>query len=201
MKKPSIAAYGLALLVVAVLAVVLPRFRESAAEDSPDGSGVRGPETSSRATGSRMAKPPRSGEGAVAGEAGPDFETDEEGIVDTEAYDSDQDGWPEISTYVSIYRRLKTTAGKYDMLQNARILEPPDDPVVNELIITEAARAEDPEIRQAAREALLEYGGEKARAALADYIATQTGILDVEELKRTLDKTGLMGIPRAGEGN
>jgi hypothetical protein len=176
--------------------VVLPRFRGSGAEGSPDGSEVRGPDA--KATGSRMAGLPQ---GAVAEEAELAFETDEQGVVDTTAYDADHDGWPEISTYVRIYRRLKTSAGKYDMLQNVRILEPSDDSVINELIITEAARSDDPEIRRAAREALLEYGGKKAHLALADYITTQTGVLDVEELKRTLDKIGLRGVGRIREGN
>ena len=131
----------------------------------------------------------------VAGEPLPGLETDELGIVDTAAYDADKDGLPEIPTYISIYGRLKTSAGKIDMLRNARILEPGDDQVVNDLIISEAARSEDPEVREAARDALIEYGDENAHDALADYLVTQKGILDLEELRRMLDRLALPSLP------
>ncbi|MCW1921810.1 hypothetical protein OKA05_04550 [Luteolibacter arcticus] len=116
------------------------------------------------------------------------FETDEAGIVDTAAYDTDGDGYPEIQTFVRIYGQLKTVAGKCDMLENARILEPPDDPRINALLIEEAAHSDSPEIREAARDGLLEYGGPVAHKGLQDYLLTQTNILDPSKLNETLDK-------------
>jgi hypothetical protein len=194
MKKPPLMAYAASLLFVATLAAILatrPGLESAgtpAADTGPEGSRKSAPRPGGIA-----------GRAETPADAGvePRFQTDDRGIVDTADYDADGDGYPEIATYLRIYGRLKISAGKIDMLQNARVLEPADDPAVNRLIITEAARSEDPEIRVAAREALVEYGGENARTALADYLATQTGILDLEELKAALDRTGL---PRLKEG-
>jgi hypothetical protein len=196
MKKPPLRACAVVLLAAAALAVIQAN---RPGLEPAGGPGAEAVPAGPRESGSRPGGIPRPTESPATAGAAPAFRTDEQGIVDTADYDADQDGLPEIATFVRIYRMLKTSAGKHDMLQNVRILEPPDDPVINELIITEAARSEDPEIRSAARDALFEYGGKRAGAALADYIATQTGIHDLEELKRTLDKTGLPPLNSASE--
>lgn len=178
------------MLLAAAISLVSSWNSGSKAADAPTrviDSGIRSGQSGIAATNDD----PAAAVSQVAGEALPGLEADELGIVDTAAYDADHDGTPEISTYISIYGRVQTSAGKIDMLRNARILEPGDDRVINELIISEAARSEDPDIREAARKALIEYGDRNAHDALADYLVTQKGILDLEELKRTLDKLAL----------
>jgi hypothetical protein len=191
MKKRPLVILGTTLLLIAGIAVLLPRLAGPDQAKSPGEAGASRTLTGPRAASPRDAVRFPAGESPSPGsdEAGP--EVDEHGIVDPEAYDADRDGTPELGTYVRLYSRLKTSAGKCDMLQNVRILDPLDDPVVNDLLIREAAGSEDPEIRQAARDALFEYGAMNSHAALADFIATQRGIFDLEELKRTLDKLKL----------
>jgi hypothetical protein len=199
MKKPPHLAYAVTFLVVATLVAILAS-RPGSESAGPPAAANTVPQEARKSAPRPGGFPGRVDTPADAG-AEPRFQTDDRGIVDTADYDADRDGYPEIATYVRIYGMLKSSAGKIDMLQNARILEPADDPVINRLIITEAARSEDPGIRSSARDALSEYGGEKARAAMADYMATQTGILDLEELKAALDRTGMRRLKDLTEDN
>jgi len=109
-----------------------------------------------------------------------------DGLADFSNYDRDGDGDPEIGAFLEVFRRVDTSAAKIDLLDNVRTFDSLDEPPLNDLLIHQAAKAEDPEVRRAAREALFEHGGAKAHATLAAYLETETRAADRQELEKLL---------------
>jgi len=110
----------------------------------------------------------------------------EEGLADFSNYDRNGDGDPEINAFLDVYRRLDSSASRIDMLENIRTFDTLDEPQLNDLLIDQAARSEDAEIRRAAREALFEHGGAKAHEALAAYLESETRAADRQKLEKLL---------------
>ncbi len=178
MKRPSSAALlGLILLALAGVFVVSTRHGR---DDSPASIGDRNPEKPARDS-----KPASSRASAKLSEEPPLLLT-EEGIADFSNYDRNGDGDPEVDAFLKVYRRVETNAGRIDMLENVRAFDPIDEPLLNDLLIQQAAKAEDPEVRKAAREALFEHGGAKAHEALASYLESETRAADRQKLEKLL---------------
>jgi hypothetical protein len=182
MKRPSSAAlFGFILLVLAGVFVVSTRHdRASDEDDSPAAAGHRSPERSSRGL-----APTSPGSNAKPSEEPPLVLT-EEGLADFSNYDRNGDGDPELDAFLAVFRRVDTNAGKIDLLGNIRTFDTLDEPQLNDLLIEQAAKAEDEEVRKAAREALFEHGGAKAHEALAAYLKSETRAADRQKLEKLL---------------
>jgi hypothetical protein len=107
-------------------------------------------------------------------------------LPDFSNYDRDGDGVAEVGAFIEVFRRVDSSAAKIEMLDHVRTIEPLDDPQMNDLLIHQAARDEDPEVRQAAREALFEHGGAKALQTLTAYLETETRAADRQKLEKLL---------------
>jgi hypothetical protein len=182
MKRPSSAAlFGVILLVLAGVFVVSTRHgRDSGGDEAPAPAAHRNPERPARGL-----DPANSSASAKLSEATPLVLT-EEGLADFSNYDRNGDGDPEADAFLEVYRRVDTSAGKIDMLDNVRAFDTLDQPPLNDLLIDQAAKAEDAEVRRAAREALFEHGGAKAHEALAVYLESETLAADRQKLEKLL---------------
>ena len=182
MKRPSSAAlFGFILLVLAGVFVVSTRYgRTSEGDESSAAAGHRSPERPSRGL-----APASSGGDAKPSEE-PLLVLTEDGLADFSNYDRNGDGDPELDAFLAVYRRLDTNAGRIDLLENVRTFDTLDEPQLNDLLIEQAAKAEDADLRKAAREALFEHGGAKAHEALATYLESETRAADRQKLEMLL---------------
>lgn len=179
MKTPtSSSLLGLALLIVAGLFLAFTRHDAGAHREEPPGSaGPRNPGMPTRSP---------SPASTVASSSELPLLLTAEGLADFSNYDRNGDGDPEIDAFLSVYRRIDTSAGKIDMLENVRTFNTLDEPQLNDLLIEQAARAEDPEVRETAREALFEHGGTKAHDSLQAYLKSETRAADRQALEKLL---------------
>ena len=128
----------------------------------------------------------------------------QEGFPDFSNYDRNNDGDPEVDAFLQVYRRVETSAAKIDMLGNVRTFDTLDEPQLNDLLIDQAAKAEDSEVRKAARSALFEHGGSKAHESLAAYLKSETRAADRQELEKLLtdlQRTPLSLVRSGSESN
>lgn len=183
MKTPSRPALlGLALLIAAGLFLVFARHGPASAPDeSPASAGPRNPPAPARG----LAPVNPSGTAAAQANELPLVLT-ADGLPDFSNYDRNNDGDPEVDAFLNVYRRVDSSAGKIDMLENVRTFDTNDDPRLNDLLIIQAARAEDAEVREAARDALFAYGESEAHDALESYLKAETRIADRAELEELL---------------
>ena len=179
MKTPSRSALlGFALLVTAGIFLVSTRHKPAPSHGNPTAI-AQGNQLPSRASA------PTSERGASAPSNAALILT-EEGLPDFSNYDRNNDGDPEVDAFLQVYRRVDTSAAKIDMLENVRTFDTPDEPQLNDLLIEQAAKAEDSEVRKAARSALFEHGGAKAHESLAAYLKSETRAADRRELEKLL---------------
>lgn len=183
MKKPSSPTLlGFILLVIAGVFLVSSRHGLGSGHgDLPAGPASRTPEMPARAPS------PASPRGSIEPSPAFPLQLTEEGLADFSTYDRNGDGDPEIDAFLEVYRCLDSSAGRIDLLGNIRTFDTLDEPPLNDLLIDQAARAEDPEVRRAARQALFEHGGAKAHDALAVYLKSETRAADRQELEKLLD--------------
>jgi hypothetical protein len=181
MKRPSSTAlFGFILIVLAGVIVVATRDGGvTGGEDSPASVAHRDPATPSRDLA------PNSSTGDTPS-VEPPLVLTAGGLADFSNYDRDGDGNPEVGAFLGVFRRVETSAAKIDLLDNVRTFVTLDEPQLNDLLIDQAAKAEDPEVRRAAREALFEHGGAKAHEALAAYLETETRAADRQDLDKLL---------------
>ena len=182
MKRPSSTAlFGFILIFLAGVIVVATRDGGvTGGEDSPASIVHRDPATPTRDL--ALARPSAGDKPSEE----PPLVLTTDGLADFSNYDRDGDGNPEVGAYVEVFRRVDTSTAKIDMLDNVRTFDTLDEPRLNDLLIDQAAKAEDPEVRRAAREALFEHGGAKAHASLAAYLETETRAADRQELDKLL---------------
>ena len=182
MKTPSSSSLlGITLLVVAGLFLVLSRHGPAYDRDqSPASSGQR-------TSGNPARNPsPVSPTGTAAPSSEPPLVLTGDGLPDFSNYDRNGDGDPEVDAFLSVYRRVDSSACKIDMLENVRTFETSDEPRLNDLLIDQAAKAENAEVREAARDALFEHGGAKAHDSLGAYLKSETRVADRAELEKLL---------------
>jgi hypothetical protein len=184
MNTPSSPAlFGFILLVLAGVFVVSTRHDRAPGQGNSQASvGHRHPEMPTRGS------TPANSSASIkqSQEEKPPLLLTEEGLVDFSNYDRNGDGDPEIEAFLVVYRRVDTSAGRIDMLDNVRTFDTLDQPQLNDLLIEQAAKAEDAEVRRAAREALFEHGGAKAHEALAAYLESETRAADRQKLEKLL---------------
>ncbi len=104
-----------------------------------------------------------------------------------EATDPDTaEGLAEIDGFLKSYRKAADSEEKIDLLSSVRKLDLEDRPVVNDFLLNEIFDS-DPEIRENARDALLEYGGKNAHRSLGDLLQARPDIPERKELENILD--------------
>jgi len=179
MKTPTRSALlGSALLVAAVLFLAFTRHDPAPAPDESSAS-------VEKRNSPRTPAPANTG-GAAAQKDEPPLALTAEGLPDFSNYDRNGDGDPEVDAFLNVYKRVDSSAGKIDMLDNVRTFGTLDDPRLNDLLIIQAARSDDAEVRQAARSALFEYGQSEAHAALESYLKAETRVTDRAEMEKLL---------------
>ncbi|MEK7953911.1 hypothetical protein [Luteolibacter soli] len=183
MKTPSSSALiGSALLIAAGLFLAFHRHDPaSGTDDSPVPLEQPRPGLHARS-------PIPGGPGSTVAKASePALILTDDGLADFANYDRDGDGDPEVDAFLNVYRRVDSSAAKVDLLENVRTFDTSDDPQLNDLLIYQAAKAEDSKVRTAARAALFEHGGAKAHDSLAAYLKSETRAADRQELEKLLD--------------
>lgn len=193
MKKSPTTIFAIALIVIVigVLIVKMPDRGGENIEQKPEQSSVTSRDLSNK----------RSSSGSSAGNSAdstPLVELDplqiaSEEAPDYETYDLDDDGIAEIEPFVAVYSQIQTPMARIAMLGDARKIEPVDSPKFNKFLIQEAARSPDAGVREAARDALFEYGGKNAHASLSAFFEENgdAEVPDRKELEIILDDLAL----------
>lgn len=197
MKTPSSSTLlGFALLVAAGIFLASTRHNPASSQDSPLAA-AQGNLLPSRA-------PALTSESGTATPS-PDVPLilTQDGLADFSSYDRNNDGDPEVDAFLEVYRRVDSDAAKIDLLENVRTFDTLDEPLLNDLLIVQAAKAEDPEVRKAARSALFEHGGAKAHESLAVYLKSETRAADRQELEKLLTdlQRSPLSMVRSGSQN
>ena len=188
MKTPSLfTLLGVALLVTAGIFLASPRHNPNSSQDNSPAAAHGNPGL--RARDPVPANP--SGNGTPSHDS--PLLLNPDGLADFSNYDRNNDGDPEVGAFIEVYRRVDTDAAKIDLLENVRTFDTLDEPLLNDLLIDQAAKAASTEVRKAARSALFEHGGAKAHESLAAYLKSETRAEDRQELEKLL--TDLQRIP------
>lgn len=179
MKTPSLfTLLGVGLLVTAGIFLASPRHNPTSSQDNSPAAAH-----GSRGLNARFPANP-------SGSGTPSYDSPllltPEGLADFTNYDRNNDGDPEVDAFLEVYRRVDTDAAKIDLLENVRTFDTLDEPLLNDLLIDQAAKAADPEVRKTARSALFEHGGAKAHESLAAYLKSETRAEDRQELVKLL---------------
>ncbi len=96
------------------------------------------------------------------------------------------EGLAEIDEFLKNYRKAADSDEKIDLLADVRKIDLEDRPAINELLLSEIFDP-DEEVRDSARTALTEYGGENAHQALAELLQARPDAPEITELKKVLD--------------
>ncbi|RYD66881.1 MAG: hypothetical protein EOP83_04000 [Verrucomicrobiaceae bacterium] len=195
MKTPSLfTLLGFALLVTAGIFLALPRH-------SPVSSQDNSPAVAHGNPGHHPRGPfPTNPSGADTPSSDEPLILTPEGLADFANYDRNNDGDPEVDAFIKVYRRVDTDTARIDLLENVRTFDSLDEPLLNDLLIDQAAKAPDPEVRKAARSALFEHGGAKAHESLAVYLKSETRAVDRQALEKLLAdlQRSPLGLARSG---
>jgi len=96
------------------------------------------------------------------------------------------EGLAEIDEFLKNYRKAADSDEKIDLLADVRKLDLEDRPAINDFLLNEIFDS-DEEVRDSARTALVEYGGENAHRALAALLEARPDAPEIDELKKVLD--------------